>query len=138
MNPSDPLLLKLWNAAVDVRRNAYCPYSEYAVGAALRSADSDRIFTGCNVENASYGGTLCAERSAVVSAVSALGRLTITDLVLVTREPAPPCGLCLQVLSEFSTPDTRIVLSSPDAMHKEYRFADLMPIRFDSSQLSSS
>ena len=97
MNPHE-LLAK----ALDCRAAAYAPYSKFAVGAALESA-SGKIFTGCNVENLSFGLTICAERSAVFSAVAA-GEREFVRIVIVadSLEPVSPCGACRQVLAEFS------------------------------------
>jgi cytidine deaminase len=93
---------ELTDAASRARTAAYAPYSNYQVGAALLSGDG-RIFAGCNVENASYGLALCAERSAVAQLI-ATGQRTIIALVVVTAGPEPgsPCGLCRQTLSEFA------------------------------------
>src|SRR5882672_11042292 len=93
---------ELTDAASRARAAAYAPYSNYQVGAALLSGDG-RIFAGCNVENASYGLALCAERSAVAQLI-ATGQRTIIALVVVTAGPEPgsPCGLCRQTLSEFA------------------------------------
>lgn len=93
----------LVKAACVARRNAYVPYSNYAVGAAIMT-DDGRVFTGVNVENASYGGTICAERTAVFKAVSE-GARRIVALAVCTENGVAPCGLCRQVLSEFATPD---------------------------------
>jgi cytidine deaminase len=92
----------LVEAATAARANAYAPYSGYDVGAALLGSDG-RIFAGCNVENASYGLALCAERSAVAQLIASGGR-GLTALVVVTRGPEPgaPCGLCRQTLSELA------------------------------------
>lgn len=87
-------------AALAARENAYAPYSKYKVGAAVRTTDG-RIFTGCNVENASYGLSNCAERTAVFSAVAA-GAREITTVAVATEDGGTPCGACRQVLSEFA------------------------------------
>lgn len=100
--PQEHLSLE-WRAmiatAMEARRHAYAPYSNFPVGAAVRTA-TNRIFSGCNVENASSGLTVCAERVAIWSAVSQGERL-IVALVVVTESGAMPCGACLQVMSEF-------------------------------------
>lgn len=135
MNNSSIQLQELWNAACHVRQNAYAPYSNYLVGASLYTQNSPEIFTGCNVENASFGATLCAERNAIFSAVARLGKIVITDLVLVTKEPAPPCGLCLQVLSEFSNSETRIFLATQEKIFHKRHLHDFLPIQFSPSNL---
>jgi len=90
---------ELINRANEVRLRAYAPYSNYQVGAALLTKSGD-IFTGANVENAAYGVTICAERSAVFSAVSA-GQREFTAIAVATHNGGSPCGSCRQVLSEF-------------------------------------
>lgn len=91
---------------------AYCPYSHFAVGAALLTTD-DRIFTACNVENASFGLTLCAERNAIAAAV-AQGARTFKAIALTSsgQEPPRPCGACLQTLIEFGSPDLVIHMAA--------------------------
>ena len=92
---------KLLELALDARKNAYVPYSGYAVGAALLAEDG-RVFTGCNVENAAYGNTLCAERTALVKAVSE-GCRRFTKIAIASAGSAPyPCGACRQSLYEFA------------------------------------
>ncbi|MGN0907015.1 MAG: cytidine deaminase [Bullifex sp.] len=112
--------------------NAYAPYSHFKVGAAVLSAATGRIYSGCNVENSSYGATICAERNAILSAVAKEGVIGIEKLVVVSDDepPAPPCAMCLQVLAEFSKSDTQIVLISKKGDRKEYLFSELLPKPF--------
>ena len=94
---------ELIRAAIEARKNSYSPYSKFAVGAAvLTLAEETKIFTGCNIENASYGLTICAERTAIFSAVSQ-GYHSIEAIAIVAAQEMPyPCGACRQVLSEFA------------------------------------
>ncbi|KZT36874.1 cytidine deaminase [Sistotremastrum suecicum HHB10207 ss-3] len=104
--------VKLIQAALDARDAAYCPYSKFRVGAALLSADG-QIIKGCNVENASYGGAICAERTAMVKAVSD-GIKSFTALAVATDVEAPisPCGICRQFIREFCKPSMPIYMAS--------------------------
>ncbi|MCD6518990.1 MAG: cytidine deaminase [Anaerolineae bacterium] len=119
-------------AATEARRHAYAPYSEFAVGAAIRTA-SGRIFTGCNVENASYGLSVCAERVAVWNAVSA-GEHHFIALVIVTDSGAVPCGACRQVLSEFVT-DMPILIADTAGHTWITSLRDLLPDPFPKTRL---
>ena len=107
--PSDTPADTLIRAAREAARNAHCPYSAYPVGAAALTADG-QVYTGCNVENASYGLTMCAERVALFKAASD-GHRTIAALAVAggtARKPASPCGACRQVLAEFAAPETPV------------------------------
>lgn len=128
----DEIIEEMIKAAAKTRLNAYTPYSRFKVGAALLSAASGRIYTGCNVENSSYGATICAERGAIMKALSEEGAIGIDILVVVTDDnpPSPPCAVCRQVLSEFCRPETRIVLSDLKGNKLYYTFAGLTPYPF--------
>ncbi|MCY4008140.1 MAG: cytidine deaminase [Anaerolineaceae bacterium] len=102
---------ELVELAIAVRERAYAPYSNYLVGAALRARDG-RIFTGCNVENAAYPSTLCAERTALVKAVSE-GAREFETIAVVALAKSGPCGGCLQMLYEFA-PDLHFYMADPD------------------------
>lgn len=95
-------------AAASAAERAYCPYSHYSVGAALET-DDGAVYTGCNIENAAYPAGICAERVALVKAVSE-GRRRFTRLAVVTRTGGAPCGICRQMLYEFA-PDLRVIIA---------------------------
>ncbi len=124
--------------AYEAMGRAYAPYSAHPVGAALLSADG-RVFVGCNVENAAFSPSCCAERVAVYNAVSAGVREFSAIAVVggkngITVSPCPPCGVCRQVLREFCDPETFLVLlgyDGEDGMeYKEYTLSDLLPESF--------
>ena len=119
----------LRGVAEKARSNAYAPYSGFHVGAALRSA-AGNVYGGANVENASFGVGICAERSALVAAVTA-GDRNFDELVLVSdaTEPAAPCGACRQALSEFA-PALRIVSHGLNGETAEWSLAELLPHQF--------
>jgi cytidine deaminase len=124
---------KLKRAAVEARANAYAPYSGFAVGAAVLS-ESGRVFTGCNVENASYGATICAERAALAAAVAA-GERELLALVIVSgaKSPTPPCGICRQCLAEHG-PTVAIRSYAGDAQ-ADYELNSLFPEAFGRGHL---
>ncbi len=123
---------ELVNAARAGRANAWAPFSTFAVGAALRHRDG-RIVTGCNVENATYGLTICAERVAVFKAISEgmrPGEFIAVAVVADTEEPTPPCGACRQILWEFCG-DIPVVLATPTEVKVVLGMRELLPHPFD-------
>lgn len=122
-------------AARDARLRAIAPYSHFLVGAALVTADG-RIITGCNVENASYGLTMCAERVALLKALSD-GHRAFTACVVVadTEHPTPPCGPCRQLLWEYCG-DIPVIMANTARVTVELRMKDLLPLPFDGRLLS--
>ncbi len=128
MSELSPELAGLVAAARAVRERAYAPYSSFLVGAAVRG-ESGRIFSGCNVENASYGATICAERSAVLTMVSeGERRLTAVAVFTDAATLAMPCGLCRQVLAEFERA-AQIVVANPREV-RVIAFSALFPEPF--------
>jgi cytidine deaminase len=126
----------LIEAATAVRSHAHAPYSRYHVGAAVRGG-SGKIYVGANVENASYGLALCAERSAVAAAVSA-GEKKLTGVAVVTSTspPAAPCGMCRQVLAEFAGDDLPIALTNDKGERQDTTLGALLPHAFRSGDLT--
>ena len=122
----------LISAASRARENAHAPYSQFRVGAALR-ANSGRIFTGCNIENSSFGLTVCAERVAVFKALSeGERRFDAIAVVADTERLTPPCGACRQILWEFCR-DAEVVLANLNGQITMRRVPDLLPDAFDAS-----
>lgn len=126
---------KLIEAALEARLRAYAPYSGYQVGAALMTAEG-KLYTGCNIENASYGATSCAERTAVFKAVSE-GERNFTAIAITGAgkdqtfsEYAYPCGVCRQVLREFCDPDFVILVAKSTEDYLEYTLGELLPHGF--------
>ena len=119
--------------AVKARRRAYAPYSRFPVGAALLAKDG-RVFHGCNVENVSYGLTICAERNAVGAMVLGGKKPVAVAIVVDSREPTPPCGMCRQALAEFE-PDLAVLGVTPDGARERWSLSDLLPGAFRSAAL---
>jgi cytidine deaminase len=115
-------------AARAVRERAYAPYSSFRVGSAVR-AENGEVFLGCNVENASYGATVCAERTAILTMVAA-GQRSVESIAVFTdaEKLAMPCGLCRQVIAEFQR-DAVLIIANPRA-HRVLRFAEIFPEPF--------
>ena len=129
MSPTDPEVEKLREAARAAMKNAYCEYSQFAVGAAVLT-ESGKIFVGCNVENASYGLTMCAERNAIFQAL-AQGHRDLKAVVVVTptETPTPPCGACRQVINEFN-PDAEIFSFGEKDVVQQFTLSELLPQAF--------
>lgn len=134
---------KLIEAALNARKNSYAPYSGYNVGAAVLCKDG-RIITGANIENASYGATVCAERCAVFTAAASgvreIKAIAITggpsNEIDVMSDYAYPCGICRQVLREFSAPSTMMVIVARSVTdYREYTLEELLPDSFGPEKL---
>lgn len=124
-------LLNMMQRAKCVLAHSYSPFSRFSVGVCLRT-ESGELFDGCNVENSSYGQTICAEGSAITTMVSQ-GERKITDVVIIaaTVKVCPPCGACRQLIAEFGSDDTQIYLCDTDfTVHKTLTLAELLPERF--------
>ena len=134
---------KLIEASFEARERSYSPYSGYAVGAALLCEDGSTV-TGCNIENASYGATVCAERCAVFNAVSS-GKTRFTAICIagglaeesgVLSDYAYPCGICRQVLREFTTPeDFKVIVARSVYDYKIHTLSELLPESFGPDNL---
>ena len=120
--------------ALEVRENAYAPYSTYQVGAALRTKKGN-VYTGANVENAAYSVTMCAERAAVFSAIAA-GEREFDVLVVATRNGGTPCGSCRQVLSEYGLDIQVLIVDEAGDIKQETTVRDLLPSAFRSGDLA--
>ncbi len=131
---------ELIRTALSMRKMSYTPYSHFNVGAALLSKDG-RVFTGCNIENASYTPTNCAERTAFFKAVSE--GVKDFELIVITggKEDAkeldycPPCGVCRQVMSEFCDDSFKIILAKSETEYKTYSLDESLPLRFSPKNL---
>ena len=132
MELDSPAVQIAYKQALEAQKNAHAPYSNYQVGACLKLKGKDEYYAGCNVENASYGGTVCAERTAIFSQVAALGKNDIEFIVVVTNDSpaAPPCAFCLQVMSEFFQKQTPVFLGNKEGLEKKYLFNELLPLPF--------
>lgn len=129
--------------AMAAREKAYAPYSDFLVGAALRAEDG-RVFTGCNVENAAYTPTSCAERTALFKAVSE-GVTRFTDIAVVgarrgevNRQVTSPCGVCRQVLYEFGGPELNVIMAKTPEDFIERSMDELLPLGFGAANVAGN
>lgn len=131
---------ELLASAEAAAQRAYCPYSHFHVGAALLTVDGE-VFQGCNVENVSYGLTICAERTAVGAAVAAGHRQLVAIAIVqggvtgASAQPCWPCGACRQVLAEFNL-DLTVIFRSPEGV-RTMRLSELLPHSFDAHRLQA-
>lgn len=124
---------ELIRKALEAKKKAYVPYSQFHVGAAILT-ENDEVYTGCNIENASYTPTICAERTAIFKAVSEGHRKIKTIAVVGDADFTYPCGVCRQVIREFGKEATVIIANSEDE-YKEYKLKELLPHSFGPEDL---
>lgn len=132
----------LINEAIKVMSYSYSSYSNFKVGAALLT-ESGKIYTGCNIENASFSATNCAERTAFFKAISE-GERNFEKIAIVgglngiVSDYTPPCGICRQVMSEFCKPDFKIILAKSENEYIEYKLSEILPLSFSSVNLETN
>ncbi len=124
---------ELREIAQEASTHAYSPYSKACVGSAILTTDNT-IYSGCNVENSSYGGTVCAERVAIFKAVSDKS-IQLKKVYVYSKDGWPPCGMCRQVISEFATADLEIIIGDEKGHEILMKFSDLMPLSFTPDKL---
>lgn len=129
---------ELKDLAIKAMEFSHSPYSTKRIGAAIRLSNG-QIYSGCNIENASYGGTVCAERVAIWKAYSENKKpVHVTHVAVASAEesPWPPCGFCRQVLAEFAKPDTEVILTNTTGKEKAISFKELFPFAFEPEHLN--
>lgn len=124
---------ELIKQALQAREKAYAPYSKFRVGAAIVTEDK-QVFTGCNIENASYSPTICAERTAIFKAISEGHRKIKTIAIVGDSDFTYPCGVCRQVIREFGR-DANIIIANSEKSFKEYKLEELLPHSFGPEDL---
>ena len=134
-----PEVENIYQEAKAALSHSYAPYSQLHVACVLKLTDGLPVVVGVNVENASFGGTICAERSAVVSAISQFGKKAQFEWAVIVSdkpgEPIPPCGMCLQVLREFVSDDFMVYLGNNLGVQKQFKFKQLFPHSFSGEML---
>ncbi len=126
----------MFEAALQARSHAYAPYSRFAVGAAVY-VEGGQIASGCNVENSSYGVSVCAERNAIACAIARLGPRKLLAVAIVTEgdDPSPPCGVCRQVMAEFADGELPIYCRNLRGKEKRFKLRQLLPHPFTKTYL---
>ncbi|MFR9274654.1 cytidine deaminase [Finegoldia magna] len=126
---------KMYKIALRYKQNAYTPYSNYNVGCCVKDTDGN-YFGGCNIENASFSPTICAERTAISKMVSEGCKLIDTILIIGDSDFTYPCGVCRQVIKEFSNEDTRIIVAKNEEDYKIYNIEELLPHGFSGDDVN--
>ncbi len=119
---------ELRKLAHNATKNCHAPYSNALIGSAVKT-ESGKVYAGCNIENSSFGGTVCAERVAIWKAISE-GEKKITEIYVYSKDGWPPCGLCTQVLAEFRTDNLKIIIGNEAGDEKEISFKEYFPHGF--------
>lgn len=127
---------ELIRKAIEAQQKAYVPYSKFKVGAALATEEGD-VYTGCNIEIASYSPTICAERTAIFKAISEGAKKIKTIAVVGDSDFTYPCGVCRQVIREFGK-DATIIVANSEEDYKEYKLEDLLPYSFGPEDLEKN
>lgn len=125
--------LKLKQLAEAASKNAHAPYSGFHIGSSVLM-ESGNFYSGCNVENSSYGGTVCAERVAIFNAISS-GEKEIKKIYIYSEGGWPPCGMCRQVISEFAANDLEVIIGDNNGNEKIIPFKDIFPMGFTPDKL---
>ncbi len=120
--------MSLRDSAKKASESSHSPYSKARVGSAVETADG-KVYPGCNIENASFGGTVCAERVAIWKAVSE-GQKSMKKIYVYTKDGWPPCGMCLQVMTEFASPDLEITIGNESGQETTKKLKDFLPLAF--------
>lgn len=132
-------VLDAYESAKTAQSRAYAKYSKFHVGCCFVRDNGEHVL-GCNVENVSNGATRCAEQGAICQSIARFGNAKSKFLVVISPSdpPAAPCGICLQVLSEFFPPDFPIILGTPDKLYKQFTLKDFLPLAFTADQMLSA
>ena len=126
---------KMYKIALQYKQNAYTPYSNYNVGCCVKDKEGN-YYGGCNIENASFSPTICAERTAISKMVSEGFKLIDTILIIGDSDFTYPCGVCRQVIKEFSNKDTKIIIAKNENEYKIYNIEDLLPHGFSGDDVN--
>ena len=126
---------KMYKIALQYKQNAYTPYSNYNVGCCVKDKEGN-YYGGCNIENASFSPTICAERTAISKMVSEGFKLIDTILIIGDSDFTYPCGVCRQVIKEFSNEDTKIIIAKNKNEYKIYNIEDLLPHGFSGDDVN--